>query len=39
VAGQAYDVYTGGTASGESLGGLYPEAGTTGTLLGSVAAV
>jgi hypothetical protein len=39
VAGQTYDVYTGGTVSGESLGGLHPDAGATGTLLGSITAI
>ena len=39
VAGQTYDVYTGGAVSGESMGGLYPDAGATGTLLGSIAAI
>jgi hypothetical protein len=39
VEGQAYEVFVGGTASGESLGGLHPDSGVTGgTSLGSVTA-
>lgn len=38
VSGGTYEVYTGGAVSGEGIGGLYPAAGATGELLGSLAA-
>ena len=38
VSGQSYDVYTGGSVTGEGVGGLYPSAGAAGELLGSLTA-